>query len=194
MKKYYIPQTIALFLLLVVLPVGSWFYLKSGLNYRKEAFSHLGNFGKLSDLYFKDLESKRFLSDTNHVVLVNLFSIDSVNLNNLKKITKAYEQRNDFYGVNLSCDTSLIFPYDKSLRPLYADRSSCEKLEGIRNSISAHVGHPINTILINSKGVIVNGYDVNIKSDMAEMIKHISIILPGNKKVDTASVKKTKEK
>jgi hypothetical protein len=194
LKKYYIPQTIALFLLLVVLPVGSWFYLKSGLNYRKTAFAQLGNFGKFNDLHLRYLNKKAIVSDTNHVIVVGIENLDSLSLNNLHKIVKAYEQRNDFIASRLSCDTTVKFSYDKQLIPIYGDSGSCIKIRSIINQIENHVTHKINTLLINSKGIIVNGYDVNNKSSMAEMIKHVSIILPGNKKVDSASVKRSKEK
>jgi hypothetical protein len=36
-----------LFLLLVVLPAGSWFYLRGGLNWRKQAQAELQNYGKI---------------------------------------------------------------------------------------------------------------------------------------------------
>ena len=36
-----------LFLLLVALPLGSWFYLKGGMTWRKEAFSELQDYGKI---------------------------------------------------------------------------------------------------------------------------------------------------
>jgi hypothetical protein len=36
-----------LFLLLVVLPAGSWFYLSGGLNWRKQAQAELQNYGKI---------------------------------------------------------------------------------------------------------------------------------------------------
>lgn len=42
-----IVQLLALFVLLVVLPAGSWFYLKKGLEYRLEATHELGQFGAL---------------------------------------------------------------------------------------------------------------------------------------------------
>jgi hypothetical protein len=176
------------------LPVGSWFYLKSGLNYRKTAFAQLGDFGKFNELRLKHLNGKVFESDTNHVIVVGLENLDSVTINNLHKIVKAYDQRNDFIASRLACDSTIKFNYDKQLVPVYGDSNSCPKIRTIVNQVEMHLNHKINTLLINSKGVVVNGYDVNSKSSMAEMIKHISIILPGNKKVDSASVKRAKEK
>ncbi len=174
--------------------MGSWFYLKSGLNYRKTAFAQLGDFGQFNDLQLKHLNGKIFLSDTNHVIVMGIQNLDSITINNFHKIVKAYEQRNDFIAARLFCDSTIKFSYDKQLLPIYADSLSCLKISSIIGQVENHLTHKINTLLINSKGVVVNGYDVNNKSSMAEMIKHISIILPGNKKVDSASVKRSKEK
>ncbi len=54
MKTRTILQTLALLLFLVVLPLGSWYYLKRGADYRIEMIQELGAFSQLSSPELKE--------------------------------------------------------------------------------------------------------------------------------------------
>lgn len=49
-SKKHIVQTIALLLLLAVLPIGSWYYLREGYRYRKALLDDLQQLGQIPDL------------------------------------------------------------------------------------------------------------------------------------------------
>ncbi len=174
--------------------MGSWFYLKSGFKYRKEAFAELGNFGKLDQFKLSAPNGTVFISDTNHVVLILLDKTDQTTFNNYAKIVKAYAQRNDVSSLKIVSDSTYSFPGQKGILPVHVSDSTLSSFNDIKNKIITDKKHDINTILINSKSVVVNGYDINIKDEMAHLIKHVSILLPGNKKVDVPSKIPQKEK
>ncbi|MBK8195703.1 MAG: hypothetical protein IPK76_21800 [Lewinellaceae bacterium] len=70
-RKIYIAA--ALFLILVVLPAGSWIYLRNGLNWRKTAVAELSNYGKIRGAYviWPDQTKEDLLK--NKVVVVHTF-------------------------------------------------------------------------------------------------------------------------
>ena len=174
--------------------MGSWFYLKSGFKYRKEAFAELGNFGKAEQVKFIYPNGSVFTTDTNHVVLILLDKTDEATFDNFAKIIKAYSQRNDVSSLKIVSDSTWSFPGQKGIQPMHISDSTLSSFNDIKTKITNNKQHDINTILINSKSVVVNGYDINIKDEMAHLIKHVSILLPGNKKVDVPSKIPQKEK
>jgi len=174
--------------------MGSWFYLKSGFKYRKEAFAELGNFGKAEQVKFIYPNGAVFHTDTNHVVLILLDKTDQATFDNFAKIIKAYSQRNDVTSLKVVSDSTYSFPGQKGMQAVHISDSTQTNFNEIKRKIADIKKHDINTVLINSKSVVVNGYDINVKDEMAHLIKHVSILLPGNKKVDVPSKISQKEK
>lgn len=90
----------ALFIILIALPAGSWFYLKSGLNWHKAAVAELGDYGKIRGAFiiFPDGEKRDQLKG--EVVVIHIFG-DSPDLTEAnKKIIEVDKRLYDQFGQN----------------------------------------------------------------------------------------------
>lgn len=159
-----------------------------------QAFSELGNYGHFDRLHFQQTNDSLIRADTNHLVLIQLDSPDPKTAVNFEKVIKAYAQRTDVTSLRLYNDTINTFPLQKGIIPVHAKDSTQSLLKDINSLITSKRKQNVNTLLVNSKGIITNGYDINVKNEMALLIKHVSILLPGNKKVDVPALKRQKEK
>jgi len=94
-------QTILLMLLLVVLPLGSWLYLKKGFNYQIEAIAELKQYGQLPNFFSKDVLGRAISSDNikGKLVLLNFFSDTPQSKERLETLFSLHEQFDDALGV-----------------------------------------------------------------------------------------------
>lgn len=94
--KSYI-QTAGLLFILLVLPLGSWYYLSSGLNYQKTARAELKDYGSLPHFRVFDQEDKIFTQDSlkGNMVLASFFKPNAPQTNERFTILKALHQQFD---------------------------------------------------------------------------------------------------
>ncbi len=77
-KKAYI-QSAGLLFILLVLPLGSWYYLSSGLNYQRSARAELKDYGKVPVFNFADQNGNIITQDSlkDRLVLASFFRSNS---------------------------------------------------------------------------------------------------------------------
>ncbi len=190
-----IKQSIALALFLIILPLGSWYYLKQGYGYRKLALSEMVEVGDLKGISLKSFDNKELSLDSSHVYLFQLNENPAIK-QSLDKIMKAYDARTDVLCFKVPCnglrlsDTSHLH----NIIPVLPDSALCKRLSDIVELIEK--SHPIkpDVLLMNTKQKIVQGYELDKSDERARLIKHVSITMPGVKKVEKISKKAFKEK
>ncbi len=195
MKFKYFKQTVALVLLLVILPAGSWYYLKSGFTFRKAALNELHEYVSLTRVSLENSLGKNVNIDSSHVYLLKLNDDEAFNVF-FEKIMVAYESRTDVVSFQIQCDSSLIFQEKlvKGVTLLQPKAELCDKINFAVQQIIKESDKKPNVLLVNSKGFIVQGYDLNESNERARLIKHVSITMPGVKKVEKVLQKSIKEK
>lgn len=190
-----IKQTIALVLLLIVFPAGSWYYLKSGFSYRKSALGELKDYGNAKDFVLLDFQNNEIPLDSTHVYLVQIRKNAGVD-SNLNNILKAYESRNDVVAMQILCDDSM--PKDstemKRIKQIQVNKQLCTLIGNIDTKIQSDGVKSPNILLVNNKGKVVQGYDITENNERARLIKHVSITMPGVKKVEKVLKVTDKEK
>lgn len=195
MKIKYLKQTIALFLLLVILPAGSWYYLKSGFTFRKAALSELKDYGNFKNITVNRTTGESLQLDSTHVYLIKL-SHDTLLNDFYKKLLVAYESRKDVLVMEIDCgeeiDSTKLSV--KGVIALQADSTFCPMIGAASEMISKESGFKPDIILINNKGIAVQGYNLKESDQRARLIKHVSITMPGVKKVEKIIQKGEKEK
>jgi hypothetical protein len=206
-------RVILLFLLLVGLPAGSWFYLQSGLNYRKNALADLKDFGKLKSfqLYSQNGDTLRLQDIQGKVVVANFFSPDlsksRETADRIAKLHSLFDERTDLYflshvptdstsqlwqladamGIKDSNQWFLLTAAPEELenqeRKNYKFPQKEEAMDGENNFLA----------LVDTSRTIRNYYDVANNEDMGRLIEHIAILLPKLPK-DRAEFRRQKEK
>ena len=206
MKKGNPIQVIALVLLLIVLPLGSWLYLKKGFNYQKEALAELKDYGQLPMFFAKDNFSRPLGTDQlkNKLTLINYFSNTPQSNDRLKTMLSLHEQFDDREGVvflniglNPSAqldsqiplvDSNQFFVLNTSgEQPLFLGKEIGYPLfEGYTpgDSLSMNPVTPEDLkdypflVLIDIKGRIRNFYPYENKERIKRIVEHIALTMP----------------
>jgi hypothetical protein len=168
MKKLQTILLLALFL--VILPAGSWLYLKKGFNYRKQII--------------KDLENKTPFTDS-------LFTYDSVyidyknrctvlSLNEDEKITRdIFRQFKEAKGFQLvGIDSSNVFRQEFKKNNTEIDAIINTSYKQIDKKLQEKLKAKFNGkdfVIIDSLNQIRNTYTLN---DITKLINHIPALLP----------------
>jgi len=156
MRKFTV--AVVLLIVLVGLPIGSWYYLQTGFNYRKEALEYLKPKGEIT-IEDQSLELK------NYTTLIQL-NEDHEEL--LKKVYDQYSSSNTFQLF------STIDPIE--------NRSNWKELS--ESSLSSlKMEHESDFLLIDTEGQLRGEYIAD-KAGIKTMIEHISIVLPRVKEKD----------
>lgn len=154
--KYFIASLIVI--VLFILPLGSYYYLNSGYNFRKAALVELESEGPLFSSV--DSEFLRTMKDSLMGGNTNLIYLevqkDPAHGNELQMINDKYDHRFDFQVVNLSKNE-------------------------VPELFRSYQATPL--ILVDSLAQIRDTYSFN-SEDIKRLIRHISILLPMDKRPD----------
>lgn len=160
--KYLIAAAVSL--LIIIVPFGSWYYLQTGLNYRKASIEELKPKGDINDLtnradIFKNSTSLVF----NSKVAEDLR--DKVEI-----IFEQYESGLSFQLVELSTDSM----HDKfgSNHLIFGDSILSPEFDS--NAAFA---------LIDTSGSLRNYYN-NSQEDISKLVEHLAIVIPLPKRKD----------
>ncbi len=186
-----------------VIPIGSWYYLKQGLNYRKQRIGSLNAFGNWGDsMSLKLINGKDFSTDSlrGRFVVVSVFDpADSTDKNQiaagkqLQRFQDAFgKERSDIYCLSLPIgqhtDSALVAAYAQRYHansrvwrvakatsdiPVLVDSLNLVKFGKIDNPLAKPL-----FALVDNKFKIRNYYDGSQKEDVNAMIEVISIIMP----------------
>jgi len=156
--KYFVSALV--FSLVCIVPFGSWYYLQSGLNYRKEALKELEPKGEFMVSGFDNsiLKSK-----------TTLIQVLPVEKDVLPEIFDQY-QKSETYQVITSAQPSEEF--DNWIQ--------------ITKSTAAEISKAYNNtafIIVDTAMMVRNTYPANMDG-VRKMIEHTSIVLPRIKEID----------
>ena len=201
---------ITVVLLIIVLPIGSWYYLKSGFDFQKESYDKLeGQIGVL-DLESLGKQMRMIPADQKGKVGIVAFVFDNAEadsiITNLQAVHQQFDSRDD---VSLICfvarpDTASLGT-DEDLMALYGltdyqqwtinqgDRELVEDLSMEHFSFPASRLGESTLMLIDPMGAIKRVYDPFNKDEIQELIRHITVVLPRGPNKDIG-IRREKEK
>ena len=148
------------FIMLFVLPLGSWYYLQSGLDYRKDALKELEPKGNFQSSVFdvNSLKSK--------TTLVHLKPVEQ------DVIAEIYGQ---YGGTQTFQLMSIESPLENKVNWITIDAFTASSI----SSANSDAGF----LLIDTSGQLRNQYPANMDG-VRRLIEHTSIILPRIKELD----------
>lgn len=148
------------FIMLFILPLGSWYYLQSGLDYRKEALEELEAKGEFSSTA---LDMNTLMSRT------TLMHLKPVEENVISEIFGQYGESHTFQLI------SVQEAKEKSKNWVQIDDFTA-------NSISSAYSDA-GFILVDTSGQVRNMYPADMEG-VRRVIEHTSIVLPRVKEMD----------
>jgi hypothetical protein len=194
-RKIYIAA--ALFLILVGLPAVSWFYLRGGFNWRKQAIAELANYGKIRPAYVIWPNNVREDLLDGNVVVVHIFGENPDLTEDNDHILGTCEKLVDQFGQNFYFRVALI-----SQNPTAEFRSRYQTIPSIERSNWVFTGGlgSWRTIILNAyesfclaegkkpdkeyyaladtSGTIRRFYNALDEGEVNRMVQHIAILLP----------------
>ncbi len=203
-------QVAALFFLLIVLPAGSWFYLKSGFDYRLSALEEMKDFGKIPDFQLQT-HTQEPLTDQDvrdKVVIANFLTLGNPELRqrygeNLFKLHEQFDDRSDLvfliHGLNndSSATASDLARFATEFGIL--DEDQCFFLTGSFDEMQrlATEGYQLPLeeegvaladspffALADTSSNIRNYYSVREQARLQKLVEHTAILLPAEEKKD----------
>ena len=174
MKK--IIQLIGVSLIIIVLPAASWYFLKSGLDYRKESMGQLGQYGQLPEM---------------NLLLSNGQSVHTSRMDGMMGIVHTMNENGDtslimklYRQFSKRTDLQFVLSDTESLK-LMADRASNlwllkyaeENIPFLEKTGVFNSGDK-NVALIDINGEIRNHYNLNNISELQQMVEHTAFLLP----------------
>ncbi len=154
---------LALFAILVLFPAISWYYLQTGLNYRKEALKDLATKGSFNHTKLGNI----LRGKTTYIIAKDMVG---------KKIAKIYNQYKKVPGFQM---ISRDIPQIKSDRWLHLSDED-------KAILDEQYGKDM--YLVDTMAVLRNYYDFS-EDNLRRSIEHIAIILPRPTKDDEFKVK-----
>jgi hypothetical protein len=160
-------QISGLLLLLVVLPLVSWYYLNRGYDYQLQARSELKDLGAWS----VDSSGIDTVGYTGIFTIVNQDSFrDSLLRQTLNKLIEQFGERPDFLVGLIKSDINVsTLDLSDTSRVIYLDKvnlhSELSFLDGM-------------LYLSDRKGTVRNSYNYRSMAEIRRMVEHIALILP----------------
>lgn len=202
-KKFPILKMLALFMMLVVLPAGSWYYLRQGYEYRKASLDKLQELGPVPSFSFVNYDSTLIHSKDleGSVLIAGVFDYKNGLQEDLKaKIGKLFTQfnrREEFYmivhlnGVSDSTiqqiGETLIEDYDFEFPERFYLTSGTTDFALNTYKIPASkekLNSKNRVVLIDAKQEIRNYYNLNEEEELKLLVHHVTIVLPKKQKKD----------
>ncbi len=161
-------QVIVLTFFFVGAPIVSWYYLKTGMMYRKERLSDLKKLGvlQLDSMEFLHPESKDSL-DSKVIMIASSRHNNILDVNST--ISQIYSQFKDVPTFRLLLIDSLI--------PSSKLPNNIIQLKKFNNPLLTNDTTNL-ALLVNMKNEIVNQYDLSNRTKVEGMIEHIAMIMP----------------
>jgi hypothetical protein len=173
--KKAIAQTMALSLMLVLLPLISWYYLSKGLDYQIEARSELGDHGKWSLIEYRDLYGNELNPDFFEGKMV-IGGVYHANLSStLEKLYHQFDERDDLLFVFLS-NSKLVLPSD------HWSGTDGDQIIWVNQEVSNGHNGPLNSddlfFLTDVTGTVRKFYDLNDVQQVKRLVEQTAILLP----------------
>lgn len=188
----------ALFLLLIGLPAGSWYYLQRGLDYRLETLGQLGDHGA-----FTLKTSHTPIAEGGTVRVINFLSANNTQAQGtlLSKLYEQFDKREDFELITFVDTTA--FADVATFRTTYEleeePQCSFPHLEAgeWQTFVSTHEpdakAEVPYLVLVDIEGNIRNFYEQEDGEEVKQLVEHIAFLLP-IKKREKAELRRETEK
>ncbi len=205
-------QISLLLFIVVISPALSWYYLKSGVNYRKNSLSELKDYGAMDFLDWKLINNKTLALDSlkGHIVIVNIVNPNTVegakNTAITNKVFDQFKDRRDVIVATFLTQTDSVaaLAYAKKNNPrAYANywfsttsgENQQQLLKGLKLSQKGDFSTSECPYLtyINMQGVVSSFYDINDNLQLGRLIEHIAMKLTIDP-FKTPEIKRDKEK
>ncbi len=197
-----------LFLLLVGLPIGSWYYLRTGLEYRKEVMADLDDLGKVPSISLKTFSGKTL---DNQNIAKKMVITSFLNFQN-KEITKQsgawlqrlhdqFDERSDLAFLIHVVDTSATSEEVERFAQQYQlqDSAQCFFLKDnpeVFRTIATNVYKiPLEEIdqhfaLTDTSGTVRQKYNITNNNEVKRLVEHTALLLPKGKERTSTSIKR----
>jgi hypothetical protein len=204
-------QTLALLLFLVVLPFGSWYYLKNGMDYRVATMGELKHYGKIPTLSYTTYTNQT-LTDSffiNKILIASVLDLKNPEMSEtfgevLEKLHEQFNERKDVLFLLHLADTSATQAAVDDFMGKYKlkDTEQCLFLKTPANTTIAAIGQtfhlpPDNVFpyfsLTDTKGEIRHYYDVRKIEEVRKLVEHTALLVP-LEKTQEITLKREQEK
>lgn len=203
-KKSGLFQIIALFLLVVVVPAGSWYYLKTGLDYRIATLNEIQDLGLVAPFSVKNTSgstiSERDLEG--NVVIVSFLSTQHPELRSIygKRLNSLRDQFHDRNRVKLvlhdlgnaeedgTALNQFAEAYELDNKPSVLLLSGGDELAKKNYQLPLDGGGKLidnpYVVLVDTALTIKNYYDIREEAEVKKLVEHLIYILPPDPKKD----------
>lgn len=184
MRKLFVP--IFVFALLIVLPAISWYYLKSGMSWRREAISELSDYGSVESIQIpladaRDIDMQEF---KDHLMIFYQMDCDAVDseIQTIEAIRDQFRKRKDVQ----------IFLSGKCLDQYTPQKTSNNILQKINCKVNAEACMELsqsffkipgkNIAFVDGNLNIRNYYQSSNQHDRKRLVEHIAMMLPDERR------------
>lgn len=188
-------QTLALLLFLVVLPFGSWYYLKNGLDYRVATMSDLKQYGKMPAVSYATFADTTFNNThiKDKIVIANVLDLQNEFMRQtfgpiLQKLHDQFKGREDIVFLVHIIDSTATqlavndfatqFELNKTKQFAFVKTAS-DSVSVIEQRY--HLPHDTMLpyfVMSDTKGEIRRYYDVRNKEEVKRLVAHTALLLP----------------
>lgn len=183
-------QTIIVLAILVVFPIGSWYFLQKGFDFTKEKYEKLDSLGQvvLDTFQLQNDETFTTTSLKGHLSLVgSLHNASKEELAIIEGFWKKFDDRKDFIFLFYDSDTTVYSEHpvfkeydfhqdDEQVKIANLMRLSAEEFF---NKFQLDSSLRSNELILVDTGMEVRGrYDISDPEDRDLMVSHIVFLLP----------------
>lgn len=204
-------QTLALLLFLVVFPLGSWYYLKNGMDYRVATMGELKHYGKIPALSYTTFANQTLTDSffTNNILITSVLDFQNAAMSEtfgktLEKLHEQFDERKDVLFLIHLADTSATQAMVERFAMTYKlnDFEQCLFLRMPENTAIATVEQNFYLphdndfpyfSLTDIKGEIRHYYDVRKIEEVRKLVEHTALLVPFEKSKEI-TLKRKQEK
>lgn len=196
-RRLSLVQIAGLLFFLVILPAGSWFYLQSGFNHRKEALAELKELGKVGGIDLTDQFGTRFTTADmqKRVVVAGFLPAEAASrekwIQRLSVLHEQFDDRDDICFLILADSASMPDPAAFLERNALTDSlqwklllASGEELAALASNSfylpAGEAGQPDfqYLALADTAQMVRRHYNILDNQQMGRLVEHITIVMP----------------
>lgn len=195
-------QAIVLLAFIVIIPLGSWYYLRMGYDYRKEALNQMKDHGQFPNLSVETVDGKANVADSlaGKMVIAHLLNTKNEKLSaqygkTLKKLHDQFKNTGRFaivsLGVNPNTDnkerlSAFAKQYELYDQPHYyiiaADSNGVQPIANQLYFPELDLENANYFALADTSMMVKNHYTVLEEESIRELVTHAAMFMPRNPK------------